>query len=248
VYNEPRFFAVQALDGHGRVLRRSFVAPTPAHVAIFGDRAFASTSSRVANISVACFGHGVCPLTIHMSVGKKALGPTSSVTLHSGRLGLVPFTLSPAGLRRLTRARHRQLIVRVRVTRSSGRGTSRELTLAPYSTSGPTPPQALDGATTIRLLGASEFVSSKGGGGILAACYGPVPCYVNAAISVGKTIIASPTAKFLGANEAGYLPFRLNSAGKSMLSHASGNQLGARILLSNQNEVARGQVVLSRYG
>jgi hypothetical protein len=248
VYNEPPFLAVQALDGNGHALRRSYVVPTPAHAAIFGDRVFASTSSRVADVPVACFAHDPCRLTIHVSAGNASLGPSTSVTLHSGRLALVPFKLSTSGLRTLTRARQRQLSVRVSASRPSGRGVIRHVTLAAYSVSGPGPARALIGSPTVRLLGSSEFVSSRGGGGILAACYGPVPCSIKATISVGHTIIASPGVQFLGADEAGYIGFRLTSAGRSMLSHASGNQLAARVTLSNQSAVARGRVALIRYG
>jgi hypothetical protein len=101
---------------------------------------------------------------------------------------------------------------------------------------------------TIQLLGTSEFVSSLGTGGVLAACYGAQPCQVNSIISVGNTIIAAPGVQPLGADEVGYISFRLTAAGQSMLSHSSGNQLAARVTLTNGNAAAGGQVVLSRYG
>ncbi len=71
---------------------------------------------------------------------------------------------------------------------------------------------------------------------------------MGAVISAGNTIIASPGRQYLGAHEAAYLPFRLNSAGRSMLASASGNQLAAQVTLTNGASVADGQVVLSRCG
>lgn len=131
--------------------------------------------------------------------------------------------------------------------RSGGPGASRQLTLVSYSTSGPSPLQRVTQNSTIQFVGTSELVSSGGQGGILAACYGSVPCHVSATITAGGTIIGSSGRRYLGANEASHLPFRLNSTGQSMLTSARGNQLAVQVTLTNGASVAAGQVVLSRY-
>jgi hypothetical protein len=248
LHNEPRFFSVRALDAHGQTIGQSLNIPTPSHVAIFGASAFANTSTRLAGIPVACFADSACHVTVRVMAGKSAIGPPHPATVRPGWIVLIAFKLSPSGVRTLTGAAHGQLTVQVGVRRRGGSGASRQLTLVPYSTSGPSPTQSVAQALTIELVGTSELVSSGGTGGILAACYGPVPCHVKATISVGNRIIASPGRRYLGANEGAYLPFKLNSAGRSMLASAPGNQLGAHVRLTNGNSVASGQVVLSRFG
>ena len=44
-----------------------------------------------------------------------------------------------------------------------------------------------------------------------------------------------------------YLIFTLTSAGRSMLAHAGGNQLGAAVTISDGGAAARGQVALVRF-
>ena len=48
-------------------------------------------------------------------------------------------------------------------------------------------------------------------------------------------------------DELGVLYFKLSAAGRSMLHHASGNQLPAQIRLSDGNQVATGQIALVAY-
>lgn len=247
VDNEPRFFAVRPLGQHGRILGQSLNIVTPPHVAIFGARAFVNTATGAVGIPVACFAHSRCRLTIRVAARNVAIGQPARATARPGNIGLITFRLSSAGVRKLLGAPHRRLAVQVDVRRSGGPGASRRLTLVPYSTSGSSPPRSTTPATSIQLLGTSEFVSSAGNGGILAACYGPAPCHVSATLTAGGTIIGSSGSRYLGQNEAGHLPFRLNSAGQSMLARAQGNQLGAQLLLADGAAVASGQVVLSRY-
>lgn len=248
LHNEPRYFAVQALGEHGHTLGQSLNIPTPSHVAIFGASAFANTSTRLAGIPVACFQDTPCHVTVRVMAGKSAVGPPHQATVRPGMIVLIAFKLSPSGVRMLTAAAHGALTVDVDVRRSRRPGASRQLTLVPYSTAGASPAQSVTQARSIQLVGTSELVSSRDTGGILGACYGPTPCQVGATISVGATIIASPGDQYLGVGEAAYLPFKLNSAGRSMLASAPGNQLAARVTLTNGAAVASGQVVLSRLG
>ena len=100
---------------------------------------------------------------------------------------------------------------------------------------------------TIQIVGTTDFASRTGQGSILAACYAPAPCRVRVAISVGGAPIAKPKRESLGADELGYLNFQLNPAGRAMLNHAPGNQLGVQVRLSRGRDVATGQIALVRY-
>ena len=60
-------------------------------------------------------------------------------------------------------------------------------------------------------------------------------------------MIASTGSELLGARSVGYLIFSLTSAGRSMLEHAHGNQLGAAVTVSDGGATARGQVALVRF-
>jgi hypothetical protein len=84
-------------------------------------------------------------------------------------------------------------------------------------------------------------------GGILAQCLASSPCHTKTTVSVGKTVIASTGSELLGARSVGYLIFSLTSAGRSMLEHAHGNQLGASVTISDGPSTARGQISLVRF-
>jgi outer membrane protein assembly factor BamB len=245
LHNEPRFFAVRALDTKGQTLGQSLNIPLPSHIAIFGATAFVNTSTRLAAIPVACFAPSACHLTMRVRAGNSAIGPSHPATVRPGSIVLIAFQLSPAGVQKLGQAR--RLRVQVGVRRAGGPGSSRQLMLVPYSTSGTSPAQSVSQAPSIQLVGTRELVSSRHTGGILAACYGPAPCLVGARISADNTVIASPDPRYLGVGEAAYLPFKLNPAGQTMLANASGNQLAARVTLTNAGSVASGRVALSRY-
>ena len=89
--------------------------------------------------------------------------------------------------------------------------------------------------------------SSSGTGQLLAACYATVPCHVTATVSAGGKRVAHTAAEHLGVNELGVLYFKLSAAGRSMLRHASGNELPAQITLSNGGDTATGQLALVDY-
>ena len=90
-------------------------------------------------------------------------------------------------------------------------------------------------------------MSSRGVGGILAAGRARAPCHTRTTVSVGRTVIASTGSELLGPRGVGYLIFTLTSAGRSMLEHARGNQLGASVALSDAGASAHGQVGLVRF-
>jgi hypothetical protein len=86
----------------------------------------------------------------------------------------------------------------------------------------------------VKPVGYTDFVSGSGFGGILADCSGAAPCHVALVLASGRTLLAEAGPEFLGANELGYLSFRLTAAGRALLAGASGNQLGAALKLANQ--------------
>jgi hypothetical protein len=124
---------------------------------------------------------------------------------------------------------------------------SRFITLVPFSTSGAAPARTASQSPSLQLLGLTDFVSPGGVGGILAECLASTPCHTKTTVSVGKTVIASTGSELLGARSVGYLIFSLTSAGRSMLAHARGNQLGTSVTISDGSSTARGQVALVRF-
>jgi hypothetical protein len=124
---------------------------------------------------------------------------------------------------------------------------SRFITLVPFSTSGSAPARTASQSPSLQILGLTDFVSPGGVGGILAECLASTPCHTKTTVSVGKTVIASTGSELLGARSVGYLIFSLTSAGRSMLEHAHGNQLGAAVTISDGPSTAHGQVVLVRF-
>jgi hypothetical protein len=94
-------------------------------------------------------------------------------------------------------------------------------------------------------VGATDFVSSQGTGGILAGCQAPVSaCQVTSTVSVGRTVIARTGREYLDAGDLGYLLFSLTPSGRSMLAHAPGNQLAAQVRITDGRATATGQIAL----
>jgi hypothetical protein len=92
-------------------------------------------------------------------------------------------------------------------------------------------------------VGLTDFVSTTGTGGILIACYQTSPCRVTGKLTAGGTTIAAPHPEFIGPESLGYLVFSLNGAGRSLLAHASGNQLPTSVSLTSPSTVT-GQIAL----
>jgi hypothetical protein len=114
-----------------------------------------------------------------------------------------------------------------------------------FSTRGSGPARSVSAAPALALVGTTDFVNSRGVGGILAACHSPVvPCAVNLTVSSGTTVIARTGREFIGAGDLGYVIFSLTSAGRSMLAHAAGNQLGVQVKLTSGNQSATGRLAL----
>jgi hypothetical protein len=66
-------------------------------------------------------------------------------------------------------------------------------------------------------------------------------------VSANGQRVAHTTAEHLGVDELGVLYFKLSSAGRSMLRHASGNQLPVQVKLSDRADTATGNLALVGY-
>ena len=82
---------------------------------------------------------------------------------------------------------------------------------------------------------------------MLASCLTATPCGATTTISAGGQVIARTGPESLGANEIGYLRFRLTAAGHSRLARSRGNQMSARINVTAAGTTAGAAVVLSAF-
>ena len=63
-------------------------------------------------------------------------------------------------------------------------------------------------------------------------------------MTVGQTTIAHTGNEFIGAHEFGYVSIQLTSAGRAMLAHASGHQLGVHVTLTGGGQTSSGDIAL----
>jgi hypothetical protein len=246
--SEAPYLQVQPLDSHGRVLASSPVVSVPRHVVIYGASAFVPPSSGFGGVPVGCFTGAACKLTTTVYAGHTLLARTGTEHVSSGGTGIVYFRLSGGARSMLARARSHRVPVSVRVSDASGVWSRRAMNLVPFSTSGSGPRRSVASSRSLALVGTSDFVNSNGVGGILTACRSAVvPCAVNATVSVGSTVIARTGREFIGAGDLGYVFFSLSAAGRSLLAHAGGNQLGVQVKLTGGSQSASGQLALIRF-
>ncbi len=245
-HSASSYYQVQALGSSGQVLASSAVQTTPSHLALYGRSAFVSRSG-FAGVPASCFAGHDCHITTTVTAGRTVIARSSSERIGRNGSGLLFFQLSSSGRSMLARARGSRLAVRISERDSSGMTNSANLNLVPFSTSGKGPSRRAAQARTLQFVGLTDFVSSGGVGGILAACAQTVPCHVKTTLSVGSTVIASTGSEFLGADELGYLTFSLTRAGASMLAHAGGNQLGVTVRMTDGATTASAQLALVRF-
>jgi Arylsulfotransferase (ASST) len=242
---EAPYLEVQPMDASGRSLSGSNEVSLPRHVEIYGSSAFVPKSGGFGGLPVGCFTGTACKLTTTITSGRTVLASTGAERIAAGETGLVYFRLSGAAQSMLDHAKSNRLPVTVKVRDASGVWSSASMNLVGYSTTGSGPHRSLTASSLLSLVGTSDFVNSHGIGGILAACHSTVaPCSVRVSISVGRTVIATTGPERLGAGELGYVIFSLTAAGRSMLAHAPGNQLGAQASLTGGGQTATGQLAL----
>jgi len=245
--DQPRYVAVRAVDSRGRILRTSPVQTVSPHLDALGPSAFVSSTGQ-GTLPVACLAPVACRVELHIRSGSAGLLTHPALQrIRPWRGALVTFQLSRAGLHQLHRAAHGRLPVRVTASDSTGLRAERELLLIPYSTRGSGPHRRLRESRTLQIVGSTLFVDPGGHGGILTACYAPVPCHVQATLSSHGTRIATSQPQEIGVNELRLVGFQLTPAGQAMRQRAPGNQLGATVALSSGGRSATGRVVLVGY-
>jgi len=241
-----RYFEVQALATGGQPLGSSPTVATPPHVAIFGRTVFVPRQG-LAGLPVGCLTGAPCHLKTTISAAAGTLVTTSAETVGVGG-GLIYFKLPATAHAALVRANHHRLAVQITVRDSSGRRASRPLTLVAFSTSGAGPHRSVNQSAALRIVGTSDFVANGWVGGILAACSASSRCQTTTTITAEGQVIARAGPQSVGVNELGYLLFTLTAAGHSLLAHARGNQLPARVMITDGGASAAAQIALSSYG
>ena len=223
-------FAVQPLDTTGAVLATSPAVGTPPHIAMFGRSAFVPSGPGLGGIPVGCYRGVTCHVVTTVFAGRTTIATTGTERIGANSTSLVFFKLTPKGRSLLNRA-HR-LVVNVKVQDVTGTKGVVKLSLVPFTTSGSGPRRSVTPAFPLRIVGGTDFVSSRGVGGILAACGSATTCSVTTEVSVGRTVIARAGRELIGADELGYLIFSLTPRGRTLMANARGNQLGARVTIS----------------
>jgi hypothetical protein len=240
------YFAVQALDSGGHVLATSTPSVAPAHIGVAGRSAFVSPAG-VGGLPALCANTSTCHIATTVTAGRTVVASTGREQIPAQGGGLIFFRLTRAGRSMLARARGHRLLVRLSGQDVSGLKFGRFITLVGFSSRGAGPARSAAQSGGLRILGLTDFVSSRGVGGILAECLDTTPCHTRTTVSVGRTVIATTGSELLGPRGVGYLIFTLTSAGRSLLEHARGNQLGASVALSDGGASAHGQVALVRF-
>jgi hypothetical protein len=242
VHDAFPYFAVQGVGFTGEALGTSPAVATPVDVAIYGDSAFVS-SQDIAGVPVGCLTAAPCQIAGTVTAGRTTIASTGPEWIPAGG-GVLHFALTTAGGRLLARASSRRLPVRITAQPVGGPIASATVNLISFLASGRGPRRALHAAPTLRLVGVTDFVSAGATGGLLAGCSGNASCAIRTTIRAGNTTIATGGPERLGANELGYLIFKLTASGRALLAAASGNQLGVYATVSQPGGTAHAALAL----
>jgi hypothetical protein len=233
VHSQFPFFGVEALSRTGQVLGIAPTAAVSPHLTVFGRTAFVPARG-AAGLPVGCFTTTECRIAVTMTSGKRVMARSQPQRVGASGGGILHFKLTSAGRSALAGAKG-HLLVKVRLRDASGISATTTIKLVSFSTSGRTPARNANQARTLRFVGVTDFVYRSTVGGILAACPGSAPCDVTTKVRAGHTTIATAGPQFLGANEIGYLAFRLTPAGRSKLARAAGNKLRVSVTLTDES-------------
>jgi hypothetical protein len=247
VRSSAPYFAVQAIGSSGLWLANSSTVATPAHVLVFGHSVFVGAGNGVGGIPVGCYLTTTCHLATTVTVGRLTLARTGTETVSAGGTGLVFFKLTSAALRLLDRARGGRLGVQISVKDVSGRSASGSMSLIPFTTRGAAPSHSATPSAVIRSVGATDFVSARGYGGVLVDCAAAYTCPVSATLTDGRTTIATTRPELINGRELGYVLFSPTSQGRQLLDRAPGNQLAASLVLKSGTSVARARITLAQF-
>jgi hypothetical protein len=242
------YFAAQALDDAGQSLGTSAAVATPPHVAVYGRSAFVGSHGN-GTLPVGCFTGARCRITTTMSAGGRLIARTGGEIVRAGTARILHFTLTSYGRQRLVRSG--RLAVRVVATDASGVAGATQVNLIRFAVSGRGPVRSVSNAPALQVLGATDFVFRRRTGGILTGCFtAAAPCELSLQLRSGRTLVGASTAsQTLGANEAGYARFALTAAGRRLLARARGNQLGARLSMTDATTgtTVSAQLILINY-
>jgi Domain of unknown function (DUF1906) len=241
------YFAVEAIGSSGQVLANSSTVPTPSQVIVYGHSAFVNAATGTGGIPAGCYTGNACHVTTTIFAGRTTIARTGTESVVPGGAGILYFTLTPQGRTLLRDARGARLAVKVTTRDTSGTNAVSYLTLIPFSTSGRGPSRSVTQSSVAHVVGMTDFVFSRGAGGILAGCATAAPCPISATLSIGRTQIAKTGPELVGGGELGYLFFSLTSKGRALLAAASGNQLGVTVTLSSGGAVALARIALVQF-
>ncbi len=224
------YFQAEALNALGQPIGATGVVATPAHVALFGNSAFVPPHGP-GGVPVACYGLSPCQVSATVTVGHRRMAHTGLESIPAGG-GTVHFDLSRADHRIVAKATGHRLPVTVTVRTSTGARASRPMSLVPFTVSGRAPRTTAGVSPSLRILSETGFVSHGWSGGVLAVCLSATPCLTSTTLTERGQLIAQSQPQTLGVGELGYLSFRMTRQGHRLLSHALGNQLGARVTVT----------------
>ncbi len=226
------YYAVQGLDSLGQVMGTSSAVQTASSVALFGHSAYVGARGPV-GIPVACLNTtATCQVQAQIFAGKRRIAHSglSSIPAQGGQL-LVPLSAHTRDL--ILYARQHELPVSVTVQSSAGAKATRPLELIPYLTSGPAPKRRLWPSMAVQVIGQTSYVGNGWTGGVLVACRQQTPCVARANVTLGGVRLAFPRTATIGAGEIGYVTYRLTNHAHELLAEARGNQLGARVTITD---------------
>jgi len=225
------YYEIEALSSTNTVVGTSPPVLAPAHLAIYGARAFVSATTGAARLPVGCFLQTSCSLALTVTAAGRTIVSSPRLALHSGADGSLGFSLNRIGIARL--AAHHNLHATATLTDVDGKHISAPLILTAYSTSGSSPVRSSDPISTLRVYGRTAFVVGRVGG-VLVACTGLAPCQATATISgpFGSRL-AQTGEQTLGANQLGYLYFTLSKQAAKLLDSTPGNQLPIQVTIEN---------------
>jgi hypothetical protein len=244
LHSQLPYYVLQALGTSGNVLGTSRVLSTPPHIAVFGSSAFVAPGG-TGSVPIACYEPQPCQITTTVSAGATEIARTAAETVAPDSGAIAYFRLSPAGRAMLAHAHANRMPVRITARNASGATATSVLDLIAFHTTGTGPHRSAANSSTLQIIGMTGFASPSGAGRILAGCMtATTPCHTAATLSVGKTVVARTGPEFLGANALGYLSFSLNPVGRSLLAHATGNQLAAQVTITDQSASATAYIAL----
>jgi hypothetical protein len=226
------YYDIEALSSTSTVIGTSPPVLAPAHLAVYGGRAFVSVTTGASRLPVGCFLQTSCSLRLTVTADRQMIVSSPPLALASGADGSLGFSLNPVGRELLVR--HHNLRATATLTDIGGKHVSVPLILTAYKTSGTSPARSSDPLATLRVDGRTAFVVGRVGG-VLVACTGPVPCQVTTTInSLFGSTLAQTGVETFGANELGYLYFTLSKQADKLLDSTAGNQLPIQVTMVNQ--------------